>query len=180
MREILAGMFIAIASYIYLQFGGIIGAFLFSVGLLVILHMEFKLFTGTVGYIQNWQDVKYNICVLLGNIIGCLFILCLPYQTIAATLVANKLLLSPILVWIKAVVCGMFIYIAVRSFKKGRDYMVIVSVAGFILFGAEHCIADLCFILVARAISLPAILFLLIVIVGNSMGALLLHWIDNK
>ncbi len=61
---------IAIASYIYLSVGGIVGAIMFSIGLLTILNMQFKLFTGSVGYIKSKNDIKDNLIILSGNIIG--------------------------------------------------------------------------------------------------------------
>lgn len=58
-NSILGGVMIAIASYIYLQIGGIAGAFLFSIGLLSILNMDFKLYTGAIGfYHSSLQDMK--------------------------------------------------------------------------------------------------------------------------
>ena len=51
---------IAIASYIYLSVGGIVGAIMFSIGLLTILNMQFKLFTGSVGYIKSKNDIKHS------------------------------------------------------------------------------------------------------------------------
>lgn len=38
-KSILGGLMIAIASYIYLSVGGIVGAIMFSIGLLTILNM---------------------------------------------------------------------------------------------------------------------------------------------
>jgi hypothetical protein len=38
-NSILGGLMIAIASYIYLSVGGIVGAIMFSIGLLTILNM---------------------------------------------------------------------------------------------------------------------------------------------
>ena len=66
-KSILGGLSIAIASCIYLQFNGIVGAFLFSIGLFLILNMGFKLFTGTVGYIKSKEDIRDNLIILIGN-----------------------------------------------------------------------------------------------------------------
>ena len=48
-RSILAGLTIALAAGIYLVVGGPLGAFMFSLGLLTILHFQFYLFTGKAG-----------------------------------------------------------------------------------------------------------------------------------
>ena len=72
-NAIFGGMMIAIASYIYLQVGGIVGAFLFSIGLLTILNMNFKLYTGAIGFIHMTAvDIKNIITILFGNLIGAL------------------------------------------------------------------------------------------------------------
>lgn len=71
---------IAIASYIYLSVGGIVGAIMFSIGLLTILNMQFKLFTGSVGYIKSKNDIKDNLIILSGNIIGACGILAFRTQ----------------------------------------------------------------------------------------------------
>lgn len=174
-NAILAGMFIAIASYIYLQTQGIIGAFLFSSGLLIILNMKFKLFTGTVGYIKNKNDILNNLYIFIGNIIGTAisFIISSPE---AIPLVMSKLALPFYLIFIKAIICGALIYIAVSCFKKSKDYMVPICVSTFILCGAEHCIADLCFMFMANIFS---IYFFFIVTIGNVLGAILINRVEN-
>ena len=48
-QSILAGLMIALAAGINLAVGGPLGALLFSIGLLTILHFQFYLFTGKAG-----------------------------------------------------------------------------------------------------------------------------------
>ena len=168
---------IAIASYIYLSVGGIVGAIMFSIGLLTILNMGFKLFTGSVGYIKSKDDIRDNIIILTGNIIGACGILAFPHAA-ALSLVASKLTIPLYLVFLKGVVCGIFIYSAVACFKRNKDYMVPVCVTGFILFGGEHCIADLCYALAASTFSIDILLFLIVVTIGNSIGAIIVDRIQ--
>lgn len=149
------------------------GAILFSIGLLTILNMNFKLFTGSVGYIKTIEDVKMNAVILLGNIIGACGILLFPQAT-AISIISTKLLAPLHLVFIKGIICGIFIYTAVSCYKQGKDYMVLTSVVGFIMFGAEHCIADLCYALAAGVFSIDILLFLIVTVIGNSIGALLI------
>lgn len=70
------------------------------------------------------------------------------------------------------------IYSAVACFKKNKDYMVPVCVTGFILFGGEHCIADLCYALAASTFSIDILLFLIVVTIGNSIGAIIVDRIQ--
>lgn len=175
LKSIMGGVMIAIASVIYLSTGGVIGAILFSIGLLVILNMGFKLFTGTIGYIDlgSPKSINENCLILFGNIIGACGILLFP-QDSAVSIVVAKLSIPLFLVLIKGIICGIFIYSAVSCFKKEKDYMVPVCVAGFILFGAEHCIADLCYILAAGMFSYDILIFLIVVTLGNAIGAILI------
>lgn len=169
---------IAIATKIFLTVGGgVLGALLFSIGLLVILNMEFKLFTGTVGYIRTLDDFFDNVIILFGNILGaCLLVALSPIS--AVPLLIEKLSVSLLLAFVRAIVCGGLIYSAVHCHKQGKDYMVVACVTGFILFGGEHCIADLCYALAASTFSIDILLFLIVVTIGNSIGAIIVDRIQ--
>ena len=162
-NAIFGGMMIAIASYIYLQIGGIVGAFLFSIGLLTILNMNFKLYTGAIGFVHlNPADMQNITTILVGNLIGVCLLLFFPHSA-AIPLVAAKLALPLGLVMIKAIVCGMFMYTAVP-----------LCVAGFILFGGEHCIADLCYFIASGSFCYEMFPFFVVALIGNSLGAILI------
>src|SRR5699024_9526310 len=112
-KSILGGVMIAIATKIFLEVGGgVLGAVLFSIGLLVILNMEFKLFTGTIGYIRTIDDFFDNVIILFGNILGaCLLVTLSPVS--AVSILIEKLSVSLLLAFVRAVVCGGLIYSAV-------------------------------------------------------------------
>lgn len=171
---------IAIATKIFLEVGGgVLGALLFSIGLLVILNMEFKLFTGTVGYIRTLDDFFDNVIILFGNILGaCLLVALSPIS--AMSILLEKLSVPLLLAFVRAVVCGGLIYSAVKCHKENKDHMVIACVMGFILCGAEHCIADLCFAIATGVMSFKIFLFLTIVTLGNSLGAVMVDRITRK
>jgi formate/nitrite transporter FocA (FNT family) len=48
-NSIMAGFMIALSAAIYLTVGAPLGAFMFALGLLTILHFQFHLFTGKAG-----------------------------------------------------------------------------------------------------------------------------------
>ena len=171
---------IAIATKIFLMVGGgVLGALLFSIGLLVILNMEFKLFTGTIGYIRTIDDFFDNVIILFGNILGaCLLVALSPVS--AMSILLEKLSVSLLLAFVTAVVCGGLIYSAVKCHKENKDYMVVACVMGFILCGAEHCIADLCFAIATGVMSFKIFLFLTIVTLGNSLGAIIVDRITRN
>ncbi len=173
-NAIFGGMMIAIASYIYLQVGGIVGAFLFSIGLLTILNMNFKLYTGAIGFVHlNPADMQNITTILVGNLIGVCLLLFFPHSA-AIPLVAAKLALPLGLVMIKAIVCGMFMYTAVSCFRNSAPYMVPLCVAGFILFSGEHCIADLCYFIASGSFCYEMFPFFVVTLIGNSLGAILI------
>jgi formate/nitrite transporter FocA (FNT family) len=73
--------------------------------------------------------------------------------------------------FIKACLCGGIIYGCVAAHKIKNDLLVILFVAAFILCGAEHSIADICYFAAARAPLIPSAIYTLIVVLGNAVGA---------
>lgn len=71
MLSILAGMMIAIGGVIYLSQGGVVGALLFSMGLLTILSFKLELFTGKAGLLAtNEVTIGKLIKIWFGNFFG--------------------------------------------------------------------------------------------------------------
>jgi formate/nitrite transporter FocA (FNT family) len=70
----------------------------------------------------------------------------------------------------KAYLCGILIHLAVTI---KQDLITVLCVMGFILIGAEHCIADFPYLLIN--ISFVNIIKYLIVVLGNTAGALFLQ-----
>ena len=57
-QAILSGICISIAATVFLSVGGgVIGSLLFSMGLLIILSFQFKLYTGAIGYVSTKKDI---------------------------------------------------------------------------------------------------------------------------
>ena len=76
--SIFAGICIGTAGFGFLAsgiqaetYGSLVGAILFSLGLLAVVGYKLKLYTGTAGFIEKNQ-VGELFLILLGNIIGCL------------------------------------------------------------------------------------------------------------
>lgn len=167
------GASIAIGSLLYLNVGGICGALGFSIGLYLILWFKLHLYTGKIGYISKPIDAANLFFILLGNIIGCFVCFIVQPHPIAIQLITTKLEANLFIVFIKAVLCGILIYAAVEQYKLGISYAPIIAVPAFILCGAEHCIADICFFIAAGDWRLDFIPFIFIVIFGNSVGSIL-------
>ena len=178
-QAIFAGICISIAATVFLSVGGgVVGSLLFSMGLLTILSFQFKLYTGVVGYTSTKKDILNILIILIGNIIGCCLIIAFP-SAAAGTLVATKLTAPIWSVLIKSIVCGFLMYIAVEAFKKQQPYLTVLSVMSFISLGAEHSIANICFFLSAQIFDLYGVVFILINILGNAVGAITTHNLIN-
>ena len=173
----MAGVSISIGAILYINLnGGILGALLFSIGLLLILQFKYKLYTGAVGYISSVKQIILTLWILLGNAIGCTIMYAFP-SGFAQNLIDTKLFVPLWLVFIKASICGLLIYFAVNAKEK---YLTVLAVAAFILSGAEHSIADICFFFSANHYSLKGFIFIIIVILGNAFGAIAARRIDNN
>ena len=174
-KSILAGVAIAIGAYINLKIGGVAGAVFFSVGLFLVCIFNLKLYTGKVGY----TGIIRNLPILLGNLIGSLILLFYPTEK-AVEIMKAKMNVSPPITFLNSIICGILIYAAVEAFKKRREYMIIICVPAFILFGAEHCVADMCYAASAHYFSFELVLFLLTVIIGNSIGSLIFRYFTKE
>ena len=183
--SIFAGAMIAIGAVIYLNCPNrIVGAFLFSIGLIVIMEFEFNLYTGKVGFAKTVKDSLRLVLIFIMNAIGCSLIFLLPTND-AINIWTGRLDYPLYVVFMKAVVCGILIYVCVHQHKiNSREVSILttlVAIPAFILCGAEHSIADICFMLAARQITLEGITFILIVAIGNAVGSLAFSlWISKR
>lgn len=183
-KSILAGLLISLAGIVYLNCPDkIVGSLLFSLGLISILILEAKLFTGAIGYVNSKRSILDSLLILVFNlvaatIVGLIYRCC---SDAAASIAESKLLVFSESWWLtglKSIGCGAAIYLAVEGYKKSKSLIpVILGVMVFILAGWNHCIAD-CFYMAAGSSSVLAIPYLLLVIVGNSIGSLLIRFLQ--
>lgn len=180
-----AGVFISIGGTVFLSCDDkVIGAVLFSVGLLSICCMGLFLFTGKIGYLAEERTAAYAVTMLVtlaGNFAGTLVcgrLMAAAKPALAekaAALCTGKLEMSPAAVVITAFFCGILMYTAVAVYKeKGTLLGVVFCVPVFILSGFEHSIADMFYLFTAGIFSARAFGFLGLVIVGNTLGGLFL------
>ena len=179
-NSILAGICIAIGSLVYLNNQGPLGAILFAAGLFSILLLNLNLYTGKIGYINSYKDIPHILLIILGNIIGCCIMFGFPYFPSAELIIGLKLITPLYTTFIKAFLCGALIYIAVEGYKRSQPLITLISIPTFILMGAEHSIADICFFIAARYFSWESLLFFVIVIIGNALGSLVFHYFRKR
>ena len=184
-KSILAGLLISLAGIVYLNCPEkIVGALLFSLGLISVILLEANLFTGKIGYVNSKQSILESLLILVFNLVAAA-IVGLIYRCgsgAAASIAESKLLVFSESWWLtglKAIGCGAAIYLAVEGYKKSKSLIpTILGVMVFILAGWNHCIAD-CFYMAAGSSSALAIPYLLVVIVGNSIGSLLIRLLQR-
>lgn len=183
-KSILAGLLISLAGIVYLNCpDNIVGSLLFSLGLISVILLEANLFTGKIGYVNSKRSILDSLLILVFNLVAAT-IVGLIYRCgldAAASIAESKLLVFSESWWLtglKSIGCGAAIYLAVEGYKKSKSLIpVILGVMVFILAGWNHCIAD-CFYVAAGSSSVLAIPYLLVVIVGNSIGSLLIRFLQ--
>lgn len=194
LKGVYAGFMIGIGTIAFLSLENkVLGSFFFSIGLLTICMYAMNLYTGKVGYILiNKIEYIYELLLgLLSNFIGTFIIGKLILLTRvsninekALSLVNIKLNDNLLSIFILSIFCGILMYIAVNNYKKvgteiGKYIGIFMCVMTFILCGFEHCIANMAYITIANAWSWKALLYVLIMILGNSFGAILIAYFYN-
>ena len=182
-----AGITIGIGGAVYLTLENrVIGAVLFGVGLYTIVLNGLFLYTGKVGDLISAKDKKAYILQLVFTWLGNLAGTALAAAAISVTRIRNlgrtaevicktKLADTPHSILILAVFCGILMYAAVDGFReKGNPLILFFCVTVFILCGFEHCIANMFYFSLAGAWSLRAVIYLLLMTLGNSVGGILL------
>lgn len=178
-----AGIMIAIGGSVFLSCENrYIGAVLFSVALLCICLKGYSLFTGKVGYLPEKHDkeaLKILLCGLLGNIISTIslgFAVSFANPALgetAKTICEAKLVQDPLQTLIRAFFCGVLMYMAVSTYReKGTLAGIFFCVPVFILSGFEHSIANMFYFGAAGMVNPDSMVYLLIVIAGNSIGGM--------
>ena len=183
-KSILAGLLISLAGIVYLNCSDkIVGSLLFSLGLISVILLEANLFTGKIGYVNSKRSILDSLPILVFNLVAAA-IVGLIYRCgsgAAVSIAESKLSMFSESWWLtglKAIGCGAAIYLSVEGYKKSKSLIpVILGVMVFILAGWNHCIAD-CFYMAAGSSSVLAIPYLLVVIVGNSIGSLLIRFLQ--
>ncbi len=193
-KGIYAGLMIGIGGTVYLSVkDSVTGSFLFSIGLLMICMYGMNLYTGKVGYILI-NKINYTIELLLsliGNFIGTFIVGRLILLTrfsniqVRALEISNlKLNDNLVSILVLSIFCGMLMYIAVNNYKKanneiGKYVGIFMCVMVFILCGFEHCVANMYYFTVASVWSWKTLLYLLIMVLGNSIGSIIIAFFYN-
>ena len=179
-KSIGAAILISLGNYALLKLGNPIGPVIFALGLLGVCYMGQNLFTGKCGFlIQDKIKISDLLIILLVNLIAG-YLLGLLYSTVDKEVFTNAV--NKVATWevsisffVKSILCGVIMYIAVLMYKKGTPLGIIFGIPLFIFCGFQHCIANVITMGVARTFDVS----LLIAIIGNFLGSLIM-WYFSK
>jgi formate/nitrite transporter FocA (FNT family) len=185
-KSVLAGVSISIGCFVYLAVDrGVLGAFLFSIGLMLVCTYKFDLFTGKVCYAKWSADsIDYIIFVYVINVVACDLMAVLtsvvkPELVKYAKIIVSRKLMEGWRVIPLSMLCGAFIFFAVHDFDKRdrveRYILLILCVMGFILTGSEHSIANMFYICLANPSLREVALYFLLNALGNAAGGILAY-----
>ena len=155
--SILSGIAIGIAGWGYLVTNNIVGAVLFSFGLLTVIQYKIKLYTGTAGFLP-FRNEQGNLCVsssifkllyiLFGNILGCLLVALLTRLSpidigaSAQQILEGRIVIGPLRAGLLAIGCGFIMTTVVTGARAGKPLILLFGVPLFIVCGFPHCVAD--------------------------------------
>ena len=150
LSSILAGVCISIGCIVNLMVGGgPLGAILFTFGLITVVHYKYALFTGTAGFIKNYEDfLNLFFIIFIGNFVGCAltsYAACYAIPDLHDKCNALMELRTHYNMWqafIRAIFCGFLMTTAVKFARENRWLPLLFAVPVFILAGFYHSIAD--------------------------------------
>lgn len=176
-KAVYAGFMIGIGGMVYLAVENkIVGSMLFSFGLLTIVTQGFYLYTGKIGFVKAWREILDMAVVVLGNFAGTFaaaLIARLAHVNISSVELAGRKLDNSVgSVFFLSILCGVMMYLAIDNYNKSKNIVFIIApVMIFILSGFEHSIANMFYFHLAGAYSLKMLEYLLVMVVGNGIGA---------
>ena len=182
-KSTLAGLLISLGATAFLTVDNkIVGALLFSIGLTAVTLLEANLYTGKIGYVNSKAKLISAALILIQNLLVALVCGLIFYSTknnVCENLWLNKLTKSWHEFLFDSIGCGICIYLSVELYKKtGSIFVIVLGVLVFILSGFEHCIADIFYLSASMSFDLKSILYILIAIIGNSIGSLLIRFLQ--
>lgn len=183
-KSILASLLIGLGNFVLLKIGTPIGPFLFALGLLGVCVLGANLFTGKCGFLFEDNIKARDLLIILivnlisGYLLGAVFGLSDPdLATTASSKISTWAFSFPFLV--KAILCGVVMFVAVYVYRKGSPLGVLIGVPLFIFAGFQHCIANV--ITMGAALSFDWSIVL--AVAGNFVGSIVTWWLlksNNK
>ena len=176
-KAVYAGFMIGMGGIVYLSVENrMVGSLLFSFGLLTIVTQGFYLYRGKIGFVKRVKGLPDMAVTVAGNYAGTFLAAALAngahVKISSGELVQGKLGNDIGAVFLLSMFCGVMMYLAIDNYNKNKNVVFIMfPVMIFILSGFEHSIANMFYFHLAGAYSWKAFLYLLVMAVGNGVGA---------
>ena len=185
--SIFAGIAIGTAGFGFLAsglqteaYGSLVGAVLFSFGLLTVVGYKLKLYTGTAGFILK-NEAGSLFLILLGNIIGCFLVSMLAritplaVQDAAQNILELRLHTGALRCGLLGIGCGFIMTTAVHFARQKQYLPLLFGVPLFIVCGFTHCVADAFYYLCVpvafwKANALHILAVYACIVLGNLVG----------
>lgn len=180
-KSIGAAILISLGDFALLKLGNPIGPIIFAFGLLGVCFMNQNLFTGKCGFLIQDKIKVIDLLIILivnllfGYLIGIMFSY-IDIDVYNASLIKVAIWEVSIPFFIKSILCGAIMYIAVYMYKKGTSLGIIFGIPLFIFCGFQHCIANIITMGIARTFDLS----ILICILGNFIGSILMWYFSKE
>ncbi len=177
-KSVGASILIGLGNYALLKLGSPVGPVIFAFGLLGVCYLGQNLFTGKCGFfIEDKLPIRKLLTILGVNLVAGYLLGMLFSLTDASVVEAAASKVSgwdfSLAFFIKSVLCGVIMYLAVAMYRKGTSLGIIFGIPLFIFCGFQHCIANVITMGVATAWSWT----LLLAVVGNFVGSIAMWWI---
>ena len=180
-KSIGAALLISLGNFALLKLGSPIGPVIFSFGLLGVCYMGLNLFTGKCGFfIEDKIKIKDLLIILIVNLIFG-YLIGLMYSITDKSLI--DVAIEKVTTWdisisffIKSMLCGIIMYIAVLMYRKNTSLGIIFGIPMFIFSGFQHCIANIVTLGVARTFDYS----IFICILGNFIGSILMYFLSKN
>ena len=185
--SIFAGIAIGTAGFGFLAsgvqaetYGSLVGAVLFSFGLLTVVGYKLRLYTGTAGFIKK-NEVGTLFLILLGNIIGCFIasllarVTPMAIQESAQKILELRLRTGAVRCGLLGIGCGFIMTTAVQFARQKQYLPLLFGVPLFIVCGFTHCVADAFYYLCVpldfwTANALQILTVYISIVLGNLIG----------
>ena len=179
-KSVAASLLIGLGNYALLKLGNPIGPVIFALGLLGVCYMGLNLFTGKCGFLfQDKIKITDLLIILIVNLVAG-YILGLVFSKTDPEVMTKAI--EKVSTWnislsffLKSILCGIIMYIAVYMYKKGTPLGIIYGIPLFIFCGFQHCIANIITLGAARSFSAS----IFICILGNFIGSLFVWFISR-
>lgn len=189
-KGILAGICISFGGTAFLKVGGIVGAVLFSFGLLTVVHYKLPLYTGTAGFFKtNSKNEWFELLlILISNIIGCSLVsVCIinnalpELTTVAESIMSKRIESGFVNCGLLAICCGFIMTTSVEFARKNQFLPLLFGVPLFIICGFTHSIADAFYFICcgSKCLTFTVITIYISEVIGNFIGCNLYRALTN-